>query len=162
MSNIADLEHYLTLIQKYIHELVQWLYSRHQIVKFINACKRIHRVKDRKTPQWSTVKFRNSHDLVAVSLAVSKYGDCLNLSQHQNKPRGSTVVHKHNISVTVANEKPVLPKFHLTSLNVIQHLPQNHCFSKWVPESNTSLQKVFYCSRSITRNGTFYSYHIWQ
>jgi len=70
MSNVADLEHYLTLIQKYIHELIHRIYSRHQIVKFTNAWKIIRWVKERQTLQWSTVQFRNSQDRVAMSLAV--------------------------------------------------------------------------------------------
>jgi hypothetical protein len=48
------------------------------------------------------------------------------------------------MSVAGANEKPALPKFHLNSLNVIQHLQLNQFFFKMVPKSNTSLQKVFY------------------
>jgi len=50
MSNIADSEHYLTLIQKYIHELICKIYSRHQIVKFINTCKTIGQVKGKTDP----------------------------------------------------------------------------------------------------------------
>jgi len=51
MSNITDLEHYLTLIQKYIHEFKSMIYSRHQKVKFTNACKTTPRVKERRTLQ---------------------------------------------------------------------------------------------------------------